>query len=269
MVDGIAGQLSVRPVEHVRVDHRYRASLTRAGPARTPVLTIGLPLWACLAGQERVALIAHELAHRVNRDPARGAVIGWSVAALDHWVDRLDPSERPARSLAETATGLARRVMSAAARQVRGHLARLLYLDSQRAEYLADHLTAKVAGPVATTKLLGKLGLARTLRAVAGQVHSGGDTGQSLIDAFRAFVEAMPEGEMERLRQADEAEKARTDPSHPPTASRLTFIRSRHFELPLVILSDALSRAIDEELQPLRERLSIKLVERFASTAAG
>ncbi|MGE0237386.1 MAG: M48 family metalloprotease [Parvibaculaceae bacterium] len=264
MVDGIAGQLSLSPIEHVRVDHQFNASMGQAGLARRPVLTIGLPLWASLTGQERVALIAHEMAHRVNRDPARGTVTGWGLSALDRWIYLLDPAGRAPQTLAEIAIHMAMRLLGAAAGGLRGLLARLLYLDSQRAEYLADHLAAKVAGPVATTKLLGKLGLGRNLQAVAERAYYGGDTdGRSVIDAFRGFVETVPEREMERIRRADATEHARIDASHPPTAARVTFIRSRHFELPMVILSDTLSRAIDDELQPLRERFSMKLMDGF------
>ena len=51
------------------------------------------------------------------------------------------------------------------------------------------------------------------------------------------------------IRRADEKENSRIDSSHPPTASRIKFIKSRHYELPVAILSDSLSRAIDQELQ--------------------
>jgi hypothetical protein len=113
-------------------------------------------------------------------------------------------------------------------------------------------------------KLLGKVGLGRNLEAVAERAHFRGDAdGRSVIDAFRNFVETVPEREMERIRRADEMENSRIDASHPPTASRIRFIKSRHFELPLVILSDSLSRAIDAELQPFHERFSMKLMDLF------
>jgi Zn-dependent protease with chaperone function len=264
MVDGIAAQLSIKPIEHVRVDHHFNASMDEVGLARTPILTIGLPLWVSLTGQERVALIAHELAHRANHDPARGTVVGWGLAALDRWLYLMDPTGERAPTLADLVTHLLMRLIGGVIGGLRKLLASLLFLDSQRAEYLADHLAAKIAGPVATVKLLGKVGLGRNLEAVAERAHFGGDAdGRSVIDAFRNFVETVPEREMERIRRADEQENSRIDASHPPTASRIKFIKSRHFELPLVILSDSLSRAIDAELQPFHERFSMKLMDLF------
>jgi Zn-dependent protease with chaperone function len=264
MVDGIAGQLEIGPIEHVRVDDQFNASMAQVGLARTPVLTIGLPLWASLTGQERVALVAHELAHGVNRDPARSTVIGWGLTALDRWMYLLDPASENPHSLPEILIHVVMRRLRRAASASRSLLTQLLYLDSQRAEYLSDHLAAKVAGPVATTKLLGKLGLGGNLEAGAERAYHIGDTdGRTVIDAFRAFVETVPEREMERVRRADVMDNVRTDTSHPPTASRITFIKSRRFELPMVILSDALSRAIDEELHPFRERFSMNLMDHF------
>ena len=264
MVDGIAGQLEIEPIEHVRVDHQFSASMAQAGLARTPVLTIGLPLWASLTGQERVALMAHELAHQVNRDPARSTIIGGSLSALDRWIYLLGPAHENPHNLPDVLVHVVMRLLRGAASALRSRLTQLLYLDSQRAGYLSDYLAAKVAGPVATAKLLGKLGLGGNLEAVARRAYFAGDTdGRTVIDAFRAFVETVPEREMERVRRADEMENARIDTSHPPTASRITFIKSRHFELPTVILSDALSRAIDDELQPFREHFSMRLMDQF------
>ncbi|WP_162918191.1 M48 family metalloprotease [Taklimakanibacter deserti] len=262
MVDGIAGQLSMTPIEHIRVDHNFNASMAEVGLARTPVLTIGLPLWAILNGQERIALMAHELAHRANRDPARSTVIGWGLSALDRWLYLMDPMDQRVRNLADVMMHLLLRLIGGAIAGLRKLLASLLFLDSQRAEYLADHLAARIAGPVAKVKLLGKLGLDHNLKAVAERAYYAGDTdGRSVIDAFRAFVETVPEREMERVRRADEQESSRIDSAHPPTASRIRFIKSRHYELPLAILSDSLSRAIDEELQPFHERLSMRLMD--------
>lgn len=264
MVDGIASQLSIEAIEHVRVDHRFNASMAEAGLARTPILTIGLPLWVSLTGQERVALIGHELAHRTNHDPARSTVIGCGLSALDRWLYLMDPTDQRPQTLADIVAHLLMRFLGGGIGGLRMLLANLLFLDSQRAEYLADHLAAKTAGPVATVKLLGKLGLVRNLEAVAQRAYYAGDIdGRSVIDAFRSFVETVPEREMERIRRAEEKESSQIDSSHPPTASRIRFIKSRHFELPLVILSDSLSRAIDEELEPFRERFSMKLMDHF------
>jgi Zn-dependent protease with chaperone function len=261
MTDGIAAQLEIEPIERIRISPEFNASMAQIGLARTPVLTIGLPLWVSLTGQERVALIGHELAHRVNHDPARGTIIHWGISTLDRWRYLLDPTDQVPQSFFEIIIHFMMGVLGKIVGGLRMLLANLLYLDSQRAEYLADHLEAKVAGPEASVNLLRKLGLGDNLRAIAERVYYGGDNlGRSVIDAFRAFVKGVPEREMERIRRADEKEKSRVDSSHPPTASRIKFIESRTFGPPAFVLSDAHSQAIDAELSPLVERYSMKIM---------
>jgi Zn-dependent protease with chaperone function len=261
MIDGIAAKLSITPIKQVRIAPEFNAFMAQIGLARTPVLTIGLPLWVSLAGNERVALIGHELAHRANHDPARGTVIGWGVSTLDRWSYLLDPTGQAPQTIFEIIIHLMMAVLGSAVGALRMLLVNLLYLDSQRAEYLADHLAAKVAGADATVKLLRKLGLDSNLRAVAERVYYNGDNeGRSVINAFRRFVDTVPEREMERIRRVDEKERSRVDLSHPPTASRIKFVESRAYGPPGLILDDALSQAIDAELAPLFERFSMKIM---------
>lgn len=149
-------------------------------------------------------------------------------------------------------------------RGLRKLLAGLLFIESQRAEYLADHLAAKVAGSVAVAGLLRKLGLAHNLKAVAERAYYSGDTdGRTVIDSFRAFVASVPAREMERIKRADERENARIDSTHPPTAMRIRFMESRGPAIPSVILDEAQSAAIDVELHTLNERLSMKIMGQY------
>ncbi len=58
-------------------------------------MRLGLPLLAILDNQEKIALIAHELAHDVNGDPARTFFIGAAVGALIEWHQLLLPESIP------------------------------------------------------------------------------------------------------------------------------------------------------------------------------
>lgn len=264
LVDRIAAELKIKPIEHVRIDEAFNASMAEIGLARVPILTIGLPMWVSLTPAERVALIGHELAHRANHDPARSTIVGNGLLALDRWNYLLTPPRHATEGLGEL---VVHGVMFVFAKLTRGlwvMLANLLFIERQRAEYLADHLGAKVAGSSASVSLLQKLGIGDNLRAVAERVYYGGDTaGRSVIEAFRSFAGAVPAREMERIRLADEKENARIDASHPPTAMRIRFIAGRDLAVPSVILDDAQSAAIDAELRPLSERLSMKLMDRY------
>ena len=73
----------------------------------------------------------------------------------------------------------------------------------------------------------------------------------------------VPASEMERIKRADERENARIDASHPPTAMRVRFIESRGLAGPAVVLDEAQSVAIDAELRPMSERLSMKITDKY------
>lgn len=264
LVDRIAADLKIKPIEHVRIDEDFNASMAEIGLARVPVLSIGLPLWVSLTTAERVALVGHELAHRANHDPARSSIVGNGLLALDRWNYLLTPPRHATEGLGEL---VVHGVMFVVAKLTRGlwvMLANLLFIERQRAEYLADHLGAKVAGSAACVSLLQKLRIGDNLKGVVERVYYGGDTdGRSVIEAFRSFASAVPAREMERITLADEKENARIDASHPPTSMRIRFIAGRNLAAPSVILDDAQSAAIDAELRPLSERLSMKIMDRY------
>ena len=262
LTDRIAAELAIKPVEHVRIDETFNATMGEVGFARTPILTLGLPMWVSFTAQERVALIGHELAHRVNHDPARSTIVWNGLLALDRWNYLLEPPKYSLETLGEIIMHALMRLLGAMTRGVRGVLANLLYIDSQRAEYLADHLASKVAGSEAVVLMMRKFGLGQNLKAVAERVYYGGDTdGRSVIDAFRNFAGAVPAREMERIKRVDEREEARIDASHPPTVLRARFIEGRARLDPAIVLNAAQSRAIDKELQPLFERLSMEIMD--------
>ena len=79
LVEETARALDVPNVDVLIVDHEYNASWAVLGLRRRRVLRLGLPLLAALGPQERVALLAHELAHARNGDSGRGLFIGSAV----------------------------------------------------------------------------------------------------------------------------------------------------------------------------------------------
>ena len=210
-----------------------------------------------------MALVAHELAHRANGDPGKGWIIGSALGTLDQWRYLLEPVSYGEVDLGLTIAHLIMRPLGALVAALQRLLVSLLYMDGQRAEYLADLLAAKIAGGSACLSLLHKMRLAENLKAVTERVYYRGDTdGRSVIEAFGAFARAVPEREKERIKRADDKEEARIDASHPPTAYRIRFINSRNLEQPeLIRLSDEGSARIDEELRPLFARYSMMIMD--------
>ncbi len=82
LVAEIAAALETRCADAIAVDEHFNASWQIVGIRQRRVLTLGLPLLVALEPQERVALIAHELAHERNGDGTRGLVVGSSLNGL-------------------------------------------------------------------------------------------------------------------------------------------------------------------------------------------
>ena len=75
----------------VGIDRDYNASWSIVGARRRRILRLGLPLLVALDPQERVALIAHELAHARNGDASRSFVVGGALTELHSYAARETP----------------------------------------------------------------------------------------------------------------------------------------------------------------------------------
>jgi heat shock protein HtpX len=224
-----------------------------------------LPLLTALDPQERVALIAHELAHARNGDSTRSFVVGGALNTIGEVYDSLMNSGGAlASSDAAIVEWLTRGILWLLARPVLGlyYLLRLLLLrDSQRAEYLADALGARVAGTAAEIRVDEKMLLAPIFETVAHRsLH---EPEADFFGQLRAAMRAVPEREFERRRQLARLVGTRLSATHPPTARRLELIESRRLEPGELLLSDEVSRQIDQELQPLGAILGPRIVDEY------
>src|SRR5262249_46197728 len=151
---------------HIIVDEQFNAAYSVVGWRRVPVLWIGLPLWMALRPQERIAILAHEVAHGVNRDATRSFLVGSALSALDEWIGLLRGQHDHPTEWAEGGTifailaisqilaGYLFWVLSIPFAAVQTLLAQLLWLNKQQAEYFADYLAAKAAGTGAAVSAL-------------------------------------------------------------------------------------------------------------------
>ena len=263
LIREITEKLGGRPIRYVVVDDDFNASYSLAGRGREPVLHFGLPLWIALQPQQRVAIIAHEIAHGVNGDSTRGFMIGTALNALCEWIGLF----RPAHCAVDSTEWLARHVtwvMAVPLVALNDLLVHLLWQEKQRAEYFADYLATTVGGTPATLDALTRTGLHEHLDAVLlRHAVSTSQSGAYILGLFRKRIETLPAREWERFRRASEAEGARLDASHPPTAFRKAFLRAHPAEPSLVVGAERMA-AIDAELSRLEERIGAKLIARFA-----
>jgi Zn-dependent protease with chaperone function len=270
LVDQIAAALGTRTADVLVVDDRFNASWSVFGLRRHRVLGLGLPLVNVLDGHERIALIAHELAHERNGDARRGAVVGSSIVALGELYALIAPGPR----LEDTGMGslglVAAGVLWLVSRPVAGLLAlqsHLLWLDSRRAEFLADARAAHVAGTEAVVALHEKLLLEPAIDAVVRRlVNHGNDAGIDVFAEARRAMTDVPAHERERRRRVARHEQAQLDATHPPVGQRIAVLEQRPHEPGELALGHERETQIETELRACRETLGRRIVEQHRSS---
>jgi heat shock protein HtpX len=98
----------------------------------------------------------------------------------------------------------------------------IVWRESQRAEFEADRMAARVAGPEVAMGLLEKLQLRDAVHSIVGAAAVQ-DPGCNVLDRIR---------ERARLRAAMQLEDARFDATHPPTRHRVELLRGFPRALP-------------------------------------
>jgi Zn-dependent protease with chaperone function len=266
LVDRVARAIGVEPPARVLLGPWANAFVMHSGWRQERVLGIGLPLWAALDAQQRVALIGHELGHYAARDPSRSVLVGSALRTLDAWYRITAPTD-----LLEGSGGVvslaAANLLGAAVSQVPRALAvamvHLAHDDSQVAEYRADHLAARVGGTEASTGLLETLSAVDPALDLAVQRVAVKSTARTVHHELRALLAARPARERERHRRIALLERSRLDATHPPTAMRIGVLRARPMD-PAIVLDDATSARIDAELAVVEDRIGRDLAGAYA-----
>ena len=269
LADDVADALNVPHVDVIVIDGEFNASWAILGLRRRRVLTLGLPALAMLTPQERAALVAHELAHERNGDSTRGLVVGSAVRALAELYWALAPEDLSgAREWGEHAffERIVNVLLWVVSRPLLGVLLLELHLllhDSQRAEYLADALAARVAGTPAAVSLEEKMLLSPTVRFAVQRTAHDRSNRTDLFELLAATIALVPGRELERRRRVARLENARLSSTHPPTAKRIVLLEERASREPRVICTPEASAAIDEETSGLRKSVQIELVDAY------
>ncbi|WP_033346163.1 M48 family metallopeptidase [Catenuloplanes japonicus] len=231
----------------VEVDAVLNASAATIGLRRTRVLRLGLPLWAVLTPQERVALLGHELGHFVNGDTRRGALTGVATRTFGELALLLRPGPPAGDTLvmmiADLITRAILRVLCTGAVAVHVLLVWLSMRDGQHAEYLADDLAARAAGTTAAVSFLDLLCRAETLDMIVRR------------DARAGLEPPLWRASVDELRAADPVVRQRAIrqevsmfAGHPPSGLRARLIEARAPHAPAVVLAESDDASIDAEL---------------------
>ena len=256
LADRVSEALDARKIDIIVLDDDFNAGFTRAGWSKKDVVYLGLPLFAILKPQERVALLGHEIAHGANGDPTRSFFVGSAVYSLNRWYMLLHPDELwdPRGSIITIISTFVSNLVLFGLSQVAKFwlylLAHLLFRDMQRAEYLADHMAAQASGTQAQLGMLQKIHMADTVQMTIRRFYLNNANG-NLFDVLKAQVANVPKRELERIEQVERILSSRLDATHPPTAYRIDLLNTHVINEPKVVLSEDESRLIDVELKKI------------------
>jgi len=265
LVDTVSQALGTSRVHGIVIGHDFNASIAQVGLRRRKVMWLGLPLVSVLDGQELVGLLGHEVAHGVNGDPVRSSLIGTALDSLIRW----DYLVRPDWEDVEGVPGLLMVPVNLAALGVsyslRGcilALAHLMWRDSQRSEYMADLLGARVSGTTGQLAMLENLLHHPTFGLV---VQSTALTGSEadVFDEFERRLREVPERELERRRRVALVQETRLDSTHPPTPHRIEFLQAHPVSGAQVVCPHGELEAIRRELVAFRPKIQRKLVSLY------
>lgn len=270
MLDEMSDVLNTRRVEKALVNEEFTAFFTQTGWRQRKVVGIGLPLFEILTPQEKVAVLAHELAHGANGDVRRSFYIGSAIGSLVQWYFVVRPE-----SLWAEDSGWVGFLMIPFAALMYGVswllygvillLEMLIYADSQRAEYLADYLASTVCGTEAMKSALGKL------HGGAVFVHQlqRAYLNKSMETFFRDFKEeatTLPQRERERIERVEMMEQSRLDVTHPPTKHRIEFLDHAVVDKEQYRLTSVDAAKLDKELSRLHGKMQERLRELYQSS---
>jgi Zn-dependent protease with chaperone function len=225
LVDPVATAMGVR-VDRVRLTTRFTAYVRAEGIRRRPALVLGVPMLAVLNGDERIALVGHEVGHLVNHDPTSSLVMGAALSIIGAWLDVLWPRvqvRRPGK-VGEDLVYLIMRFLGGIVRAYGALMVRPIMASSRHAELHADVIASRVAGTRATTDMLEK-------------VEASGVTFEFLVELAALHPErrgklAEELGERTASYDAGHRVLSPTSPSpwrsHPPTDVRVRALAGRN-----------------------------------------
>jgi len=258
LVDEVAAAVGTRPPDVIGVDGEVNAFSAQVGLRRRRVLCVGLPLWAVLEPQERVALLGHELGHFVNGDVRRSLLAQPARTMLAHAADVLRPGEPSAGGTFLTLLGelFARIFLTTASNVVlAGHflLAWVCHHDGQRAEYQADEIGARLAGTTAAITADEVLAASESVHMLVrrdARAGHGPETWRASVAESGIRGSARTAARL----QLTLRDRASIFATHPPAGLRVRMYRERPYRDPSLVLTETRSEKIDAELAALQSQ---------------
>lgn len=269
VVDEINTKLGGSPIDLIVLNHEFNASMSYVGLKRKRVLTLGYPLLYLLNKQELVCLIGHELAHNVNNDPTRGYFHYYAADMLLNWYFLISPdyvmSWDDINYLLKLGAVPLYVLMWCISRTILGVFYIyywMIHKESQKAEYYADFLEAKIGGKEASLSLSQKLYCGNVLEYVQ-QMAVLNPGGKGIMEYLVEFVSTLPEKERTRIGLLMNSVESRIDSTHPPTKYRMEFIDRKGNTQPEYVLDERKFQDIRQELYQYHTEIENKLMDEY------
>ena len=267
LADQISNGLGVRPIDGLELSPWFEASTHRAGVRRKAYVTLGVPLITILEPQERVCVMAHEVAHLAEHDPRRAAILGTALDTLETWGFflrafpsygvALSPDIATQDALQSAFWGIVRFIPALVVRSYHRLLLRLVLRQSREAEYRADQRAAELGGSRWSASALRKSGLGEEFQRAAMGAALEGDP-SSFFDSFRTRVASLVMSDA--LPETDASTSIES--THPPTALRIARLERTQRD-PRISLSASRSKLIDDSIRSSEQGLAVVVIDAY------
>jgi Zn-dependent protease with chaperone function len=262
LVDDVAALMRTKPVAAISIAPGFNASYGRYGLRRNVHLTFGLPIVYATSPQELVTVVAHELAHGINGDINRDMLLVSALNTAHSLHEAVTPDELGSGGLYGVLSRLLLLPVRLLLRLTFETLLLLTFRNSQRAEYYADLLAARVAGTAASVRMLRKVGLKVKFGLIATTTWSRLKLykDENVYQKFREHVATLPEREVERFARIQSRTHSSLDAAHPPSEHRVRYLLAHPVESPAFTLSQADHDAIRRELMPFEKQMQDQMM---------
>jgi len=239
-VASVADELGTSPPRHIDISLEWNAGVRRSLRGRQ--LMIGVPLWMSLSPTERLAVVGHEMGHFVNGDTSRSPIVWTANTALWEWEYAFAEIRRPAARMFAWPVRLATRAMLRL-------YSRLGFVTSQRAEYFADLVAARMASTEAMCSALAMMRSGHVTWDLSIRRARLGVSKSDYWTQLTSLISSVPPDERRRRRRAAELDlTALPYSSHPSEGQRIAVLQAHR--VPVGASAMVNMQAIDEGLRP-------------------
>lgn len=268
LVENIAKKLDTQNVDGIVFNEEFGTHIGNYGFRNLNIITIGLPLWRILNYEERVALISHEISHKINGDIARGLYLGTAINSIVQLHDILVPdgvgdSDDTIELLVKIPLNVLLRVLTYLLRLFIYVLLSIYYSNSQKAEYLADFYATTVCGTEAMVKLLEKteIGLPRFISVVS--FYSLKHHKFDLFKLLKSDFDSVTDHEKERVNRLSKMQRSCIDEAHPPTHFRKKFLLSQLNQSGDFETIQESEESVDGEISKIESIIQSKVIDSY------